>query len=523
MGEQVRLAVLAYNHKLINGVCKKLCSTRPVEAKTFIELKDFLASLVDDPPDIVALSLNYPHKNIQQFPRLLKMSMNVPVIVFIESLTAKHQRMLQISPNEHKVKGVVTTQGLWEKISIIANFSDQVIELSTDHQQGLSPSLKPRQSEVFMMKGNGNEISSDDKASFISQLFKELNEAEDEGDLNSLCNTNLEEFEGVDVDESEQGSQSAMEDFLRKPRLYDGKENSEEEINEIATNETSEFLADSKQRVKLDELIQKSNNVEKIDEDFGGLSIEDQVSVDLKNKELKKEKKIRQASKQKSVLQEACEEVVRDLYEAREKESLEPVMTHVLSVFLVELNGIKGYLTFVTDKHETIEEHVLSGFRLGIIGYLKKKNAHCELSMDYPVVANLKDFAQVFSQFSEFMIKYESASGSKICVGFIEREVVLPKLEESEQDDMYLIDLKVIPPQTTVNFDAFMYLPINKKFVKYIKAGRLISLEQSKRHLHNENTKLYMPKSHKNKFIQFFIQNSINWEIALIQSQEEVA
>ena len=98
-------------------------------------------------------------------------------------------------------------------------------------------------------------------------------------------------------------------------------------------------------------------------------------------------------------------------------------------------------------------------------------------------------------------------------LSFLKREVISPQYQDSDKDGMLAVDMKTIPPQTPVNFDAFIYMPINKKFVRYLKEGRSLSLKQVKRHIEgDEPCILYLPKSDKGKLIQFFIQNTISWE-----------
>ena len=144
---------------------------------------------------------------------------------------------------------------------------------------------------------------------------------------------------------------------------------------------------------------------------------------------------------------------------------------------------------------------------------IKSKGQAIEISSPYRIKIPRADYIEVVKESCEFSIYKEEEMGKQLVLSYLKREVTQPQYEDSDKEGMITVDMKTIPPQTPVNFDAFIYLPRNKRLVRYLKDGRCLSLKQVKRHIEEEvPCKLYIPKKDKPKLIQFFIENTIGWE-----------
>lgn len=116
MAERTKVALLGFNESVLNQVCEKINSSRPVQVSCFTDLKDFLAFCTDNKPDIAGISVAYPHKSILKFPKLFKTSYGIPVISFCESLDGTSRKMLAASQSDYKISAVVNAHNLWMKI-----------------------------------------------------------------------------------------------------------------------------------------------------------------------------------------------------------------------------------------------------------------------------------------------------------------------------------------------------------------------------------------------------------------------
>ena len=73
---------------------------------------------------------------------------------------------------------------------------------------------------------------------------------------------------------------------------------------------------------------------------------------------------------------------------------------------------------------------------------------------------------------------------------------------EETADEMLKIGIEELEPNARINFDVFIYLPINSKYLKYVRQGQAISSEQSDRLKGREVSHLYLEKQAKDQYVQ---------------------
>ncbi len=600
MKDRCLVAILATDKTLMTKVAKKLTSSKPVDIYYCIDLKDFLTQTIENPPDIVGVSMNYQHKNIIKFPKLFKMSLNAPVIVFTEMSDVHYQRLLNSAQSEYKIAGTLNPHNLWFKINSILNQQEpenlSPIQMSVMDKRHDMSGAQPKNS-VFL-KGNKSSTSLGANPAMLTQLFAALND-DSGGDENSIGGYissdsslknndnqfNFSDYEqkksqetagvdglGLDVDNQE-ANQNSSEMYVGKdkPSLMieldptdadkdddddknknqffgEGLEKKSQNANEPELDhqqndkrEDKDLTGERFNGIELQEssLEHEANNKNKSpnkdfdrtdfknDQPFDKENLEDTSFGKIKliddgkdkNKKLKKDKKKRDEQKSKKALEQSCDEALRELFFSKPLLIPRDFESQFVHLYIVEMQDYKGFLMLNNSFNQNLDAHILSNFRSLVIENLKKKGLSAHLSNDFLITADLEAYNQVVSEFSEFVIHHEEETGKQQVVSFVRREVVQPKISESDKEGMYLVDLKVIPPHTLVNFDAFIFLPKNNRFVRYLKNGRSLSLEQAKRRSEeNESTSLYLPKADKQKFIQFYIQNTINWELAIYQT-----
>ncbi len=622
MNDRCLLAVLGSEKSLISRVLDKLSSSKPVDAYFCIDLKDFLIKTIENPPDIVAVSMNYQHKNVVKFPKLFKMALNAPVIIFTEKQDPHFQRLLNAAQSDYKISGKLNPHNLWFKINSILNHLENEANNSQliPQKDKNTPHLFEKKAGPMILRGFGQSSPKKDTGSVLTQLFAALNDESDKEietledyipsqsqrekesfyydpsnnqgsstsdvfhdenkssvesvgpeDLSQLFG---EENEGnQDLENTEQNSSEIQPLKSLHPLEQMSTENNESEEadllkgsfktkNHLTTedeeNRSGQNSLDAKSRSKKKKTFSETDENKKsgfngfdksgapktqpvMEEDtldprknsddnhrgqtldqeendkFGSVKLDEEN--EQKNRELKKDKKKREDLKRKNALKESCDEALREIFFSKNLSQPRPFESKDVHVFIVEMAEYKGFLMINNSFNHNIEAHILSEFRTLVLENLKKKGVSANISNEFYITAELSDYGSVVSQFSEFVLYHEEETGKQQVVSFVKREVVQPKISESDKEGMYLIDLKVIPPQTLVNFDAFIYLPKNNRFVRYLKNGRSLSLSQAKRHSEeNDNTNLYLPKADKNKFIQFFIQNTISWELEIYKN-----
>lgn len=698
---KTKVILLGYDDKLLKNVSDRVNETRPAEVIYFTDLKDFLEASIDQNPDMIGVSVGFPHKGTQRFPKLFKMVLNKPVLTFGENQDARTRKALSSSQSDLKIQGVITAHNLWMKIlnykkmkeveekgqkekgkqsedkksdsvflkggvddkiktnktNVLSNLyaalndpskeenvknmnlvssqsSEDGTEDNTSEQNSLNPDEK-KQSSSPSLKGqspltdnsfiDGDEAkttanrvegsldssnnnsnsesqsqnsndpmsSKDDhdgggvhiqKNAKLNQSFGEPGHAKDQNgnpleDNNHLSKAKTEgpaeqasggknkvkddskdrqdrkkrpTADGSGIDEKNKKKKKESTDDKDKGALKKNAENAKESTNKNKEADSEEALKKNTSQSEKTSDEQKQKDLSALDEskrendnknkktsqsgeagkqkdankpEFGKVQLADAKEIKTEKDKKTKEKLEQEKSKARNILKVASEKALEQEFRATSiKEALAFDVTKV-EVFTIDMGSLKGYLVITNTKDERLQEDLLLNFRDALMISLKVEGGAADISLPYQIDMDVKEYSEVVSQFADFTVQHKNQNDNGFVVSFVSRETLLPSLEDSDKSDMYLVDIKVIPPQTPVTFDAYLYLPRNQRFVRYLKEGRCLSLKQAKRHTEEDDgqSKLYLPKDQKKMFEKFFIQNTLNWEFIVHEKQEKAS
>lgn len=216
-----------------------------------------------------------------------------------------------------------------------------------------------------------------------------------------------------------------------------------------------------------------------------------------------------------SILEDACNIALPECFPVEPLEESRPFEIESLAVFSINQPSFKGYILFANSFNHKEDRGQTAEMESIISDHLDKNGMMGGIGNFFEFSVPSVEYTKWAEETCEFTIQYEDDSGKQFFLSFLPREKVLPQYSDADLNkDMIRVDLQHIPPNTPVDFDAFIHLPLNKRYVRYLKKERSISLEQAKRLLKDsEHKRLFVQKSEKQKFIQFYIKNAIYWEI----------
>ena len=603
MEEKTKVALIGMNSELLSTLAEKINSSRPVELVYFTDLKDFLENSIDNKPDIIGVSVNFPHKSITRFPKLFRMALNTKVLTFGENQDNKSRKLLNSIQSDYKIQGKLNAHNLWMKILNILKEQEKERDRLENNQD--FDESKKKSNMVFLKDSLNSNNKEKNKNSLLNSLYKALDENDpekSESDLNLIKSSSATKYKKKNLNHIGLGAEE------EKPQEVEKKSNTahikgekrkenpkkENEFNkdikpEIGTDETDlpikskkpnlppeipnkdstnramPFPSDSKQKSLNDSKTQNPSLLkaaksfsEMLNEDddgyktttqkspvslnqsefptsvgdsdgdigassgkksFGKVKLADEDEVKQEDLRRNKERTEQENLKKNNILVASCELGLKKNFNSTPSNSGGFVdQVDQVQVYILESGNYKGYLVIAHsggDLGEKVED-----FRKTLIDNMKKNGMSCELSKATGIPLEVDNYSMTVKEFSEFSIN-SIGEKSYFNISFVAREALRPSFQESDNKDMYIVDIKVIPPKTIVNFDAYIYLPMNKRFVRYLKAGRSLSLKQSKRFSEDVlRSKLYLPKNQKEQLISFFIQNTLDWEFTLHQKNE---
>jgi len=256
---------------------------------------------------------------------------------------------------------------------------------------------------------------------------------------------------------------------------------------------------------------------------FGKVKIADQNEI-IKEQRSKKMAQIRVEQKKKeSLLIEACHLTFKKKMQSEPVKSSSDFKTTKSFIAIIEMDNYKGLLSFGCKLEKNCSYDLANEVVDSIHSLLIDWGLQATMTEPFLINSPTSGYVQTYSEFTEFVIHHQDKDNNEWAASFLKREAAHPSLNISEDKKMLRIDIKSIPPQTILPFDIYLYLPKNGKYVKYLKKGSYIGLEQVKRHSKDPSkSDIYVCLESKNEVLKFFIQNTINWELAL-ETQNHVA
>ena len=701
MENRLKLYILGHNRSLLNEVLAKINSTRPVDAVLFTDLKEYLATAMSSPPDLFAISVDFPHPKTTKFPKVLKMAMNIPVLVFGETNEAKTRKAASLCQADYKISGKINAHNLWMKIlnfqrdeienenkqnekeqkaarrksaakakeanpmaSLLKQLgSDQQEDSSGPSYQHIKPSgdsLTEKPQASFMSSDSGvasqqsgkntvhvkssdsNPLQGGSEESRKPPSFSQMGQEKNQGHYNpqdsqhrgssvenkssfqhlkaSLANHQDEDnssFVPSELDRRLDPS-SFNKNQASKKKAGESQEGGDNQNissgNSFNPNELSSLLnggffnpnnTSAGKDSKLGNHIKSSPMAESDSADFSPQEGKEQDSVDSAMAEMRKNKKDsneqageeksgpetsfapseldrrlnpsslnnNQAPKKKpqenekeqglkknnplqkeeskkkktkqiennqskkddkiknekegnvenkiSILKDACNIALPEAFEVHPLDEPRPFDIENMAVFSINQPSFKGYIIFANSFNNKEDRSQMDDMKSKICEHLDGEGLTGGIGNFFEFNVPSVEYLSWAEETCDFTIKYEDDAGKQFFVSFLPREKVVPTYSDADKNcEMIRVDLQHIPPNTPVDFDAFIHLPLNKRYVRYLKKERSIGLDQAKRLLKDsEHKRLYVPKSEKQKFIQFYIKNAIYWEIMAFKKQ----
>ena len=241
--------------------------------------------------------------------------------------------------------------------------------------------------------------------------------------------------------------------------------------------------------------------------------VEADIDITSSAMDYKNEADEMERERQRHILEQCCEEALKEVFQAHPlEEEREFDVDHVVAI-PVNQEYLRGYILFSNSFNHKEDPSIVNELIDKLSMKLEEKGVSGDLQQFVDFEVPTIEYQGWAADRCDFNVTHEQETGKQLCLSFITRERVLPRFTDSEDKKMMLVDIQHIPPGTLVNFDAFIHLPRNNKYVRLLKKGRSLGLNQVKRLISEDpNKKLFIPRSEKPKFIHFFILNTVGWE-----------
>lgn len=215
---------------------------------------------------------------------------------------------------------------------------------------------------------------------------------------------------------------------------------------------------------------------------------------------------------------QALEQTVRNIHPRRIEEIK---ISSKMSCIFVDSTRFSGYLVAALGKDKEPESLFLEKLRERILHFLKKNGEKIK-ETDLPTSLVLKkvDFKNWAEKNAEFL-RSSVHDEEEVSIAFFPRRNIRAQFEESTNEKMAKIRLEEIKPDTPVDFNLYIYLKENNRYVRYTQKGSKLLSVQKERLLKQGLKHMHLFKEDIPELNKFRAQNFLNEKIERFNAELE--
>jgi hypothetical protein len=531
------------------GAVETFLRNRGWKLHSTTNLKEALIQIVSQKPSYVLISVDHDNKKVRTLPKLLASAFPVATIVFAEVQSAASFKTLNESATEYRVYPPLTGPAIERcvnkylkdqqtKISIQENISSRAE--SAARAVGESISIKGGGHANSSIQGGSFEFGTDNASLLFSQFL-----AEDTGNTASpkeiKANNNLIFAQALDEDdavsethfipsqkmaeETDSNQQSGPKGFGQTyvqpgsagnlgtyvpPTDNSGESDVHQKSDSQGPSYSGNQQGHGKEGLGSREYRRSQASAAKwaqVDGNEYSQKLRDRQALSDANETL-----IARGT-QKSLEQTA------EVLDGAVKEKIEETTRAVC--IIVESERFSGYLVAVMGKNRKIDQIFIESVKGKLIKFLKENGEEVAHGDSLDIKIKQVDFEPWALEYANFLRK-SVHQGNEVSMAYFPRRPIKAILEDSKRKDMVKIHLNEFHGDRQIEFDAYVYLPSNDKYVLYTPKGGVLYNKQMERLKKQGVTHMHVQKDAAAAITKYQAQNYLNDMIDEHAQKQEV-
>lgn len=491
--QRIKVHVLAVEPKKMNLVQERVCQTRPVDMSCFYDIKEFFSASKENPPDILAISINFQHSSVAQFPQIFESAIGCPVIVFSEIDNSKSRTVLSACEAQYKITSTLTAHNLWMKIRHCIE-SEAEAKKAAVKKNKTSMSSNADQSDFFIIQMEKLKENTD-MAHSLGYLLKANQRGEDDKKNQAYK---------PDYQSSEDNKGFVIGSNSKKVPKVSSEQGSGRGVGKVVGQGSESGSGTDASVSDLSYPIAKGARA-------GSESPAKQRNK--KNAPIRSETDRIQEEKRENILLTLSHKVIRDIISLNGDFDPEEVLcsdSETIEMMTVKINKLKGCLMIRASSEHKLPANWFAEFRKELLRGLQDSGYESEIS---PYLAQIsKEITSDIESIDKFSDRPQTEDPKFL---FADHNYVEPALAISSEAGYLEVDPKMIKPEKTLYFDVYIHLPKNKRSVRYLKKGSVMSTQQADRLDQNPNAdKLFVDPKEELQLRQFLLEISFEKHIS---------
>lgn len=456
------------------GAVEGFLRNRDWKVKATTNLKEALIFLVQEQPQFVMVSIDHPNRKVRNLPKILTQAFPVCVIAFAEETSTASYNLLSACATEYLLYPPVTGPAVERTVN---KYYKDLQTKGLNPQQMRTGLNSSDDAGVIAIKGESS-FSSQNAQSILAQMF-----GDDQG---------MGMIPGANATSSGPVGHGIGAGTLHS-RMFDPEE---------AARSSS--------------VAQKPN--------LNGLP--GWAPLPTKNPKKKERPSPEQiesdplATKKDSIILRGTKEALENSCAKTSFESSNGIegSTNVACI-VIESNRFSGYLITAMGKNKSLDTEFMSKIRERLFRFLKNngEDIHDGETMDLQI--REVPFEAWALQYAEFLRK-SIHDGNEVAMAFFPRADIKSKFGESAAEEMASIKLEELAGDVAVEFNVYIHLPRNNKYVLYTPRGGVFYHVQKERLQSQGISQLHILKGDLKDLDKYRAQNFLNEKIQEYEEKE---
>lgn len=432
---------------------------REWELKSTSNLKEALIFLVQQSPEFVMISIDHPNKKVRNLPRVLAQAFPACVIAFTEDNTAASHNLLNNCSTKYMLYPPITGPAV--ERTVHRYYRDLQNDGFATTQQAFEAKQAAAKQAMIAIRGDSIGAEPTTAQNFLANFLSD--------DSDNIIQTGMTALSGS---AAEGAGASALNSAYQEGGLGTGglPQWAPIDSNAKIKNYTAEDIEADPRSNKSNSLIFKGT---------------------------------------KEALEQSC-------FVSAEKARLAeaPLETSQnTACILIDSTRFSGYLiTAMSDKSCKIDEAFLNKIRTRLFSFLKSNGEKIE--EHEPLNLNLRQvpFEDWALKHADFLLRSKH-DGQDVAMAFFPMSQIKAEFQESADSDMVTIKMSELQGDVAVEFNVYVHLPKNNKYVLYTPRGSTFYGVQKDRLVKQGISELHIMKSDLNDLDRYRAQNYLNDKI----------
>lgn len=191
-----------------------------------------------------------------------------------------------------------------------------------------------------------------------------------------------------------------------------------------------------------------------------------------------------------------------------------------LACIIIESTRFSGYLVAALGANRKMDESFRQAIHARLINFLKANGEDVSDHETMDIKLEEVEFQAWALEQAEFL-KKSVVNGDEVAMAFFPAAITAPKLTESKNEKMFQISMEDLKEDAPVEFDLYIYLPENDKYLLYTPQGKPFYGNQKLRLKEKGMTHLHLKKESAGGVKKYRAQNYLNEKILEYQKKKQ--